>query len=43
MKHLSLPVLLALISTFAAAEGQVPDKKCVDIQDGPKSCSSLLA
>ena len=43
MKHLSLPVLLALISTFAAAEGQVSDEKCVDIQNGPNSCSPLLA
>ena len=42
MKHLSLPVLLVLISTFAAAEGQVSDEKCVDIQNGPNSCSPLL-
>ena len=43
MKNLSLPVLLVLISTFAATEGQVPDEKYVDIQDGPNSCSPLLA
>ena len=43
MKNLSLPVLLALSYTFAAASTPVPDENCVDIPDSPDSCSPLLA
>ena len=43
MKNLSLPVLLALSYTFAAASTPVPDENCVDIPDSRDSCSPLLA
>ena len=43
MKNLYLPVLLALIHTFATAATPVPDENCIDIPDSSDSCSPLLA
>tara|TARA_B100000768_G_C11023078_1_gene266930 strand:+ start:68 stop:403 length:336 start_codon:yes stop_codon:yes gene_type:complete len=43
MKNLYLPVLLALIHTFAATATPVPDENCVNIPDSRDSYSPLLA